>query len=87
VLAAKRSLVTVEEIVDRIEPRPGALVLPSWVVTAVAEVPRGAHPSYAQGYYERDNEYYRAWDAISRDRDAFRRWLDSAVLDPARSPR
>jgi glutaconate CoA-transferase subunit A len=86
VLAAKRSLVTVEEVVDQIDPRPGAIVLPSWVVTAVAEVPRGAHPSYAQGYYQRDNDYYRAWDAISRDRDAFRGWLDS-VLDPARSPR
>lgn len=86
VLAAKRSLVTVEEIVDGIDPRPGAMVLPSWVVTAVAEVPRGAHPSYAQGYYQRDNDYYRAWDAISRDRDAFRGWLDS-VLDPARSTR
>jgi glutaconate CoA-transferase, subunit A len=86
VLAAKRSLVTVEEIVDRIDPTPGALVLPSWVVTAVAEVPRGAHPSYAQGYYQRDNDYYRAWDAISRDRNAFRGWLDG-VLDPARSQR
>src|SRR5205085_10111418 len=56
VLAAKRSLVTVEEVVDEFEPRPGAVVLPSWVVTAVAEVPGGASPSYAAGYYERDNE-------------------------------
>jgi glutaconate CoA-transferase, subunit A len=87
VLAARRSLVTVEEIVDEIDPRPGAVVLPSWVITAVAEVPRGAHPSYAQGYYKRDNAYYRAWDAISRDRETFRRWLDSAVLDTARSAR
>lgn len=76
VLAARRSLVTVEEIVDELEPVPGAIVLPSWVVTAVAEVPGGAHPSYAQGYSERDNAYYSAWDAISRDREPFQRWLE-----------
>lgn len=58
VLAAKRSLVTVEEVVDELEPRPGAIVLPSWAVTAVAEVPGGARPSYAAGYYERDNDAY-----------------------------
>jgi glutaconate CoA-transferase, subunit A len=74
-LAAKRSLITVEEIVDELEPRPGAMVLPSWAVTAVAEVPRGAHPSYAHGYYDRDNAYYRQWDAISRDRESFQQWL------------
>ncbi len=69
VLASKRSLVTVEEIVDELEPLPGAIVLPHWTVTCVAEVPRGAHPSYAQGYYDRDNEAYRAWDPIARDRE------------------
>jgi glutaconate CoA-transferase, subunit A len=74
-LAAKRSLITVEEIVDELEPRPGAVVLPSWAVTAVADVPRGAHPSYAHGYYDRDNAYYRQWDAISRDRESFQQWL------------
>ena len=52
-------------------PVPGAVVLPSWVVTAVREVPGGAHPSYAQGYSDRDNAFYRAWDAISRDRERF----------------
>lgn len=76
VLAAKRSLVTVEEVVDELEPRPGAIVLPSWAVTAVAEVPGGARPSYAAGYYERDNDAYQAWDAIGRDRESFTRWLD-----------
>jgi glutaconate CoA-transferase subunit A len=75
VFAARRSLVTVEEVVDVLDPRPGAVVLPSWVVTAVALAPRGAHPSYAQGYYDRDNDYYRQWDAISRDREAFAAWL------------
>ncbi|WP_067674211.1 CoA transferase subunit A [Nocardia miyunensis] len=79
VLAAKRSLVTVEEIVDELTPMPGAIVLPAWAVTAVAEVPGGAHPSYAQGYSERDNDYYAAWDAIGRDREAFARWLDDTV--------
>ncbi|HZE41356.1 MAG TPA: CoA-transferase [Stackebrandtia sp.] len=75
VLAARRCLVTVEEIVDELTPRPGAVVLPSWVVTAVAHCPRGAHPSYAHGYYERDNDFYLAWDAISRDREAFAGWI------------
>jgi glutaconate CoA-transferase subunit A len=76
VLAAKRSLITVEEIVDELEPRPGAITLPSWVVTMVAEVPRGAHPSYAHDYYVRDNDFYRAWDGISRERETFQRWLE-----------
>ena len=62
VLAARHSIVTVEEIVDDFERRPGSVVLPSWVIDAVACVPRGAHPSYAHGYYERDNEFYVAWD-------------------------
>ncbi|MGH3450769.1 MAG: CoA transferase subunit A [Haloechinothrix sp.] len=75
VLAAKRSLVTVEEVVDELTPVPGAIVLPSWVVTRVAEVPGGAHPSYAQGYSERDNAYYADWDTIGRDREAFGEWL------------
>jgi glutaconate CoA-transferase subunit A len=80
VLAARRSLVTVEEIVDELEPVPDQVILPSWAVTYVAEVPRGAHPSYAQGYYERDNDYYRRWDAISRDRDAFQAWVRETVF-------
>ena len=75
VLAASRALVTVEEVVDVLEPVPGAVVLPSWVVEAVAVAPGGAAPSYAHGYYERDNAAYRAWDAISRDREAFGTWL------------
>ena len=79
VLAAQRSVVTVEEIVDRLGPRPGAVVLPSWTVSYVAHAPGGAHPSYAFGYSVRDNDYYRAWDAISRDRDVFTGWLDEHV--------
>ncbi|HEX6683667.1 MAG TPA: CoA-transferase [Candidatus Limnocylindrales bacterium] len=77
ILAARRSLVTVEEVVDTLEEKAGSIVLPSWVVTFVAHVPGGARPSYAQGYYERDNGFYKAWDAISRDRDRFGEWLST----------
>jgi glutaconate CoA-transferase subunit A len=75
VLAAKRAMVTVEEVVDELTPMPGAVVLPHWVIDSVAPAPGGAAPSYADGYYDRDNTAYRAWDAISRDRQAFGRWL------------
>lgn len=80
VLAAKRSLVTVEEVVEELEPVPGQMILPSWAVTCVAEVPHGAHPSYAQGYYERDNAYYEKWDSIGRKRDSFEDWLREKVF-------
>lgn len=83
--AAARSLVTVEELVDTLDPRPGGMVLPSWVVTAVAVVPGGAHPSYALGYYPRDNAYYQQWDAISRDRERFAGWLAELRNAPVRS--
>ena len=86
VLAARRSLVTVAEIVDELVPRPGSVFLPSWVLSAVAHVPRGAHPSYAQGYYDRDNAYYRDWDAISRSRETFTDWLDREVVRAAVQP-
>ena len=79
VLAAKRSLVTVEEIVETLDPVPGAVLLPSWVVDAVAVAPGGAKPSYAHGYYDRDNAAYRAWDAVSRDREKFSVWLEELV--------
>jgi glutaconate CoA-transferase subunit A len=79
VLASQRSIVTVEEVVEALEPRPGAVVLPAWTVSYVAQVPGGARPSYALGYSVRDNDYYVAWDAIARDRDSFGRWLDENV--------
>jgi glutaconate CoA-transferase subunit A len=85
VLAARRSLVTVEEVVDELTPLPGAVVLPTWAVSYVALAPGGAHPSYAHGYSERDNDFYAAWDAISRDRETFRRWMDDHVLCAARA--
>ena len=80
VLASRRSIATVEEVVDELEPRPGAVVLPAWVVTAVAEAPGGAHPSYANGYYDRDNAFYRTWDGISRDRERFTTWMETHVV-------
>jgi glutaconate CoA-transferase subunit A len=80
VLASRRSVITVEEIVDTLEPRPDAVVLPTWTVTYVSPVPGGSHPSYAQGYTVRDNDYYQAWDAISRDREAFAAWVRDEVL-------
>jgi glutaconate CoA-transferase subunit A len=83
VLASARTIATVEEIVDELEPVPGAVVLPSWVVDAVCLAAGGAHPSYAHGYYDRDNEFYVAWDAISRDRERFQAWMRRHVLETA----
>jgi glutaconate CoA-transferase subunit A len=81
VLSAKRSLVTVEEVIDDFGPRSlNACILPHWTVTAVAVVPGGAHPSYTQGCYKRDNAFYEAWDEISRDRDSFKAWMDANVM-------
>jgi glutaconate CoA-transferase, subunit A len=80
VLGAQRSVVTVEEIVDELAPRAQAIVLPSWTVGYVAHVPGGSHPSYALGYSQRDNDYYVAWDAISRDRERFLSWLKTDVF-------
>jgi glutaconate CoA-transferase, subunit A len=82
VLAARRSVVTVEEIVDALGPRSrNAVILPAWTVSAIACVPRGALPSYAQGYYKRDNSFYIAWDGISRERDSFLAWMKANVLE------
>jgi glutaconate CoA-transferase subunit A len=80
-LASARSLVTVEEIVPRLALRPGGVVIPGWAVTAVALAPGGAQPSYAHGYYERDNAFYVDWDEISRDRDRFSAWMEQHVLE------
>jgi len=81
VLAAKRSIVTVEEIVDDLGAPPNAVVLPSWVVGSVCCVPRGAAPSYAHGYYARDNAFYKRWDGIARDRESFGAWMRCNVIE------
>ncbi len=87
VLAARRSIVTVEEVVDDLRvASPNAVVLPHWTVSAVVEAPRGAHPSYAQGYYGRDNAFYKDWDSISRGRDTFTAWMDEHVLKTTTRP-
>jgi glutaconate CoA-transferase subunit A len=92
VLAAKRAVVTVEEVVDDFGPlSTNAVILPSWTISAIACVPRGAHPSYAHGYYKRDNGFYIAWDAIARERTSFLAWMKTNVLncpttDAARVP-
>jgi glutaconate CoA-transferase, subunit A len=83
VLAAARSLVTVERIVDELEPRPGGIVIPGWVIDFVAEAPGGSQPSYALGMTRRDNDFYREWDAISRDRERFLEWIDAHVMQAA----
>jgi glutaconate CoA-transferase subunit A len=80
VLAARRSIVTVEEVVDELPRMPDSIVLPSWVLSAVCAVPGGAHPSFAMGFSSRDNVFYREWDAISKDRDSFTKWIDDNVL-------
>ncbi|CAN5362893.1 CoA transferase subunit A [soil metagenome] len=85
VLAARRSIVTVEEIVDDLAPPTvNAIILPHWTISAIAAVPGGAYPSYAHGYYKRANSFYKKWDAIARERDTFLAWMKDNVL--AKSP-
>jgi glutaconate CoA-transferase subunit A len=80
VMAARRSIVTVEEIVDRLDAPPNSVVLPTWVVGAVCHVKGGAFPSYAQGYYPRNNAFYKQWDGIARERESFQAWIDQHVM-------
>jgi glutaconate CoA-transferase subunit A len=87
VLAAQRSLVTVERIVDELELRPGGIVIPEWVITAVAEAPGGSRPSYSLGITDRDNDFYKFWDKMSRDRDQFAEWMKENVLGKDTSKR
>ena len=82
VLSAERSLVTVERIVDELELAPGGIVIPGWVIDAVAPAPEGSLPSYAAGITTRDNDFYRFWDRVSRDRDEFTAWMTDNVLQP-----
>jgi len=79
--AARRVIVVVEEIVDEavIRSDPNRTVIPGLVVDAVVHQPYGAHPSYVQGYYDRDNQFYLEWDRLSQDEAATRAWLDEWV--------
>jgi glutaconate CoA-transferase subunit A len=82
VLAARRAVVTVEEMVDDFDGlHPNLTVLPNWTVTAISVVPGGAHPSYTHGYYIRDNASYLEWDEIAADRDRFREWMQKNVIE------
>jgi glutaconate CoA-transferase, subunit A len=81
ILAAERSLVTVERIVDKLEPRPGGITIPGWVIGVVAEAPGGSRPSYSLGITDRDNDFYRFWDKMSRDREQFTDWMNANVLE------
>ena len=80
-LAAKKVIVTVEEICDELEPVANSIVLPHWTISAVVLAPGGARPSYAHGYYGRDNAFYSEWDSIARDRNRFTEWMSENVLE------
>jgi glutaconate CoA-transferase, subunit A len=81
VLASAASVVTVEEVVDELAaPSLNSVVIPGWTIDAIAVVPGGARPSYAHGYYQRDNSFYQEWDAISRDRNRFDQWMQQNVI-------
>lgn len=80
-MAARCLMVTVEERVERLDADINSIVLPSWIVSAVSVVPGGAYPSYAHGYYPRDNRFYQTWDGISRDRHSFAGWMQRHVTD------
>ncbi|WP_025899868.1 CoA transferase subunit A [Sneathiella glossodoripedis] len=82
VLAAKRAVVTVEEVVENFDDvHPNACILPNWTISNVCVVPGGAHPSYAHGYYIRDNASYVEWDAIAADREKFTDWMNKNVME------
>jgi glutaconate CoA-transferase subunit A len=83
VLAAKKVIVTVEELCETLEPVANGIVIPSWVIDAIVQAPGGARPSYVQGYYRRDTAFYREWDVIARDRERFVQWMEKHVLERA----
>jgi glutaconate CoA-transferase subunit A len=80
--ASKRVILTAEEIVDEsiIRSDPNRTLIPGFIVSAVCEVPHAAHPSYAQGYYDRDNEFYLKWDKISESKEEVIKYLDQWVF-------
>ncbi len=85
VYAAEKAVVVVEELVadEVIRADPNRTLVPAHAVDAVVLCPRGAHPSFAQGYYDRDNAFYRAWSAISKDPVRLRGWLEEWVYGTA----
>jgi glutaconate CoA-transferase subunit A len=85
VFAARKVIVTVEEIVENFEPKFNAIVLPSVLFTAICVAPGGASPSYAMDYYERDNSQYVAWQEVGKKRENFEKWLQEEIFTE-RSP-
>jgi glutaconate CoA-transferase subunit A len=88
--AADRVIIVVEEIVDEgdaeigvIRSDPNRTIIPGLLVDAVVHEPHGAHPSYAQGYYDRDNQFYLEWDQLSRNETTTQAWLDEWVYGVA----
>src|SRR6185369_141756 len=81
--AAERVIVVVEELVEEsvIRADPNRTVIPGLIVDAVVEEPFACHPSYSQGYYDRDNRFYLDWDTITKDEDALQAWLREWVHD------
>jgi glutaconate CoA-transferase subunit A len=79
--SARRVIVVAEEIVptETIRRDPNRTLVPGTIVTHVVHEPWGCHPSYVQGYYDRDNDFYVAWDEISRDPESYRAWLEEFV--------
>ena len=80
VMASRRVIITVEEVVEELERHPGDFVIPAMAVTAVCPAPFGARPAYVQDYYNRDNDWYRRWPGRSKDRDAFLSWVEGSVM-------
>jgi glutaconate CoA-transferase subunit A len=80
--AARHVILTAEEIVDEsiIRSDPNRTIIPAFIVDAVCSVPHAAHPSYTQGYYDRDNDFYIQWDKISETREETQKYLDEWVF-------
>jgi glutaconate CoA-transferase, subunit A len=72
--------VTVERVRDELTPQPDAMTIPGWAIDGVAEAPGGSYPSYSLGITGRDNDFYRFWDKLSRDREAFTAWMKEHVM-------
>ena len=79
--ASKKVILTAEEIVDEsvIRSDPNRTLIPGFIVDAVCHVPYACHPSYAQGYYDRDNEFYLGWDKVSKTQEGVQEWLEEWV--------
>ena len=79
VFAASKVIVTVEEVVEKFEPKFSSIIIPSNLIDAISVVPNGAWPSYASDFYERDNNQYIAWDDVSKEREQFTEWLNTEI--------